>query len=474
MGLLIKNGQIITARNQFMGDILVEDEKIVEIAENIPEADHQIVDAKGKYVMPGGVDQHVHMGPFDTYSFETSHAALAGGTTTIVDFAPQFEGMGVIESKHKHHQEKAENIASPDYSFHGMVMNTSEAVLDEIPNMVENGISTLKFFMAYKGTPFYVEDDLIFKAMQIAKDHGITVMVHAENGDAIDTLTKQVVAEGLNEPYSHTRARPPRVEDEATNRIIDLAEMADSPIYIVHVTSEGAMAHVRAAQNRGLPVYAETCTHYLTLNDSFLAKPDFEGAKYVCAPALRPPKHQKALWNAVHHGVLNAVSSDHAAVVGGFEKKCQFKDDYSTIPNGAPGMQSRLHMLWTQGVTKKRITPEEYVNLTATQPAKNIGLDHRKGDLLPGYDADIVIFDPEYEGEITFADMYEGTDYATFEGFEKKGRFEKVFLRGHLVAENEKLIEDQLHQGQYIEPHPYGTAYNNFTPKSREEYFDIK
>lgn len=464
MGLLFKNGTILSPTEEYVGDILVEGEIITQVGVDIPEDDHEIVDASGKYVFPGGVDQHVHMGPFDTYSFETSHAALAGGTTTIVDFAPQFKDMGVIESKHKHHKEKAEGVASVDYSFHGMVMDTSDAVLDEIPKMAENGIVNLKFFMAYKGTPFYVEDDLIFKAMQLCREHGITVWVHCENGPMIEVLTQQRVDAGHKDPINHSYARPPLVEDEATKRIIYLAEMADCPLNIVHVTSKGAMHHVREARLKGLPVYGETCTHYLTLDESFLAKENFEGAKYVCAPALRTKDHIEELWHGVREDYLNAVSSDHAAVVGGFETKKKGLDSFAKIPNGAPGIQNRLHMVWTQGVETGKITKQRFVELVAANPAKNCGLYPKKGAIAPGSDADIVIFDPSVEDTVKFEDMYEGTDYAAFEGFPKKGICDKVYLRGQLMADKEKIVGEKG-TGQYIEPQPYTQFYDYFEKK---------
>lgn len=475
MGLLIKNGTIITATNEFVGDILVEDEKIVEVAAEIDEADHEVVDASGKLVMPGGVDNHVHQGPFDSYTFEeTSHAAVAGGTTTIVDFAPQFEGMGVIESKDKHNEETAVGKATPDYSFHGMVMDASDAVLDEIPRMAENGIQALKFFMAYKGTPFYAKDDLIFKAMQKCREHGITVWVHAENGDMSEVLTQQYKDAGETAPIFHSYSNPPSIEDEATQRIIYLAKQADCPLFIVHVTSKGAAQHVADAYDSGQAVLGETCIHYLGLDESKFEEDldEFGGAKYICGPALRKREdgHQEALWQHLRNGELKAISSDHAAVRGGWAKKRKVSgDNFADTPNGVPTLQSRLHVAWTEGVAEGRITPQKYVELTSTNPAKLTGLYPRKGSLDVGSDADIVIADPNYEGTITFENMHEGTDYALFEGFDQKIKFEKVFLRGRLVAEDETPIEEEKGQGQYIIPEPYSMAYDYWEP--REDYY---
>lgn len=466
MGLLIKNGTILTPDGEYVGDILVEGEQIAELGVNLPEEGHEVVDATGKYVFPGGVDEHVHMGPFDTYGFETSHAAVVGGTTTVIDFSPQYEGMGVIESMEKHRDENAVGKSTADFSFHGMVMNNSEDVLDEIPKMVDAGISTLKLFMAYKYTPFMVEDSLIYKAMQIARDHGITIMVHAENGDLVYDLQQQLVKEGKLESKYHADSRPPIVEDEATERAIQLAKLADCPLFVVHVSTEGATKAIKEAYEAGYPIYGETCTHYLTLDESYLGLPDFEGAKYVCAPSLRKQKHLDALWTAIRNDDLKAVSSDHAAVIGGFETKKKGLERFDHIPPGCPSFQERLAMLWTQGVEKGRITKERFIEIFTAQPAKLIGAYPKKGALLPGSDADIVIFNPEFEGTITHADSYEGSDYTAFEGFEKKGIAEKVYLRGKLMAENGKFVGEKG-GGQYIKPKPYAYPYEYFNKRTK-------
>ncbi|MDO5095592.1 MAG: dihydropyrimidinase [Peptostreptococcaceae bacterium] len=458
MGLLIKNGTIINTESEYVADILVENGKIVEIAENINPSGHEVVDAAGKYVFPGGVDEHVHMGSFATTTFDTSHAAVVGGTTTIVDFAPQLAGKGIIESIQLHDQNFAKGQSTSDYSFHGMVMDTSEELLNEIPKMVDAGITTLKFFMAYKYTPFMVQDDLIFKSMQIAKDYGITVMVHAENGDMVYTLQQQLLSEGKTDPIYHAHSRPPVVESEVTHRAIALAELAECPLFVVHVSCIEAALEIKNAYERGLPIYGETCTHYLTLDDSFLKKPDFEGAKYVCSPALREEWQLDEMWDAISKGYLLAVGSDHAAVLGGFEKKKDGLGNFAKIPNGCPGMQNRLDMLWTQGVCNGKISKQKFVEIFATNPAKIVGLYPQKGVLQIGSDADIVIFNPDFEGVITHADSYEGTDYAAYEGFPRKGIAEKVFLRGKLMAENGKLVAEKG-KGQYIKPKPYAYVY---------------
>ena len=465
MGILIKNGTIVSASDEFVGDILIEGEKIKEVGCGLPENGHKVIDASGRYVFPGGVDEHVHMGSFATSSFETSHAAVAGGTTTIVDFPAQLKGKGIIESVEIQKKEFAQGKASADYSFHGMVMDTSEKLLEEIPKLADAGICSLKFFMAYKYTPFMVEDDLIFKSMQIAKDYGITVMVHAENGNMIYVLQQQLLAAGHKEPIYHAVSRPPIVEEEAARRAISFAELSGCPLFIVHVSTKGAAKAIREAKERGLPVYGETCTHYLTLDESNLAKPNFEGAKYVCSPALRKPEHLQAMWKAIAANDLTAVGSDHASVAGGFEKKKDGIDDFAKIPNGCPSMQERLAMLWTQGVAAGKISRQRFVEIFATAPAKVTGLWPQKGVIAPGADADIVIYDPDFRGTITLADSLEGTDYCTFEGFERKGRAEKVFLRGELAAENGKFIGTKG-SGRYIRPKPYALCYDGVAKKN--------
>ncbi|WP_300410723.1 dihydropyrimidinase [Lagierella sp.] len=405
------------------------------------------------------------MGPFESYSFETSHAALVGGTTTIVDFAPQFKEMTLLESLKEHDRKNAVGKASCDYSYHVMVMdNDEELLMKSIPELAENGVANLKFFMAYKGTPFYANDQLIIKGMKEARKYGLTVMLHCENGDFIEVLAEECKEKGITEPIGHSLSRPPIVEDEATFRGIQMAKISDCPLYIVHVSTKNAMNFIKEAQEEGYSVYGETCTHYLTLDDSNFLKDDFEGGKYVCAPALRPKEHLEALWDGVDKGYLKAVGSDNAAVIGGFEAKKRGKDDFTKIPNGCPGMQNRLYMLWTQGVMKNRITKQKFVELTSTNPAKVCGFYPQKGALLPGSDADIVIYNPKVSGKITFKDNYEGSDYETYEGFERSGICEKVFLRGKLVAENGKFVGEKG-KGKYIKQNPYALPYERYIPR---------
>lgn len=460
MSLLIKNGTIISAVNEYQADILIEGEKVVAIGTGLDKRATEIIDATGKYVFPGGVDEHVHYGSFGSISFETTDAAVLGGTTTVVDFAPQPPGLSIKESVAKQN-ETAQGVSTSDYSFHGMVMDPTEELADEILTLPDAGIATLKFFMAYKGSPFMVTDDVIFKALQVAKKVGVTVMVHAENGEVVDLLQKQLVQEGKTDPKYHADSRPPLVEAEATQRAIYLSQIANSPIFIVHVTCKESMELVRDAYAQGLPVYGETCTHYLTLTEDNLAKLNFEGAKYVCSPPIRAQEHLDALWEAISKGWLLAVGSDHCANVGGFEgAKRKGMGDFSKIPNGCPGAQDRLALLWTYGVERGKINRQKFVDVFATTPAKIVGLFPQKGQIEVGSDADIVIFDANWKGVISVKDSLHGTDYNAFEGMEQIGRPEKVYLRGNLMVDNGKFVGEKG-QGQYIKAKPYGLCYND-------------
>ena len=461
MSLLIKNGTIVTAVDEFVGDIFIENGKIAAVGENLPLHADEVVDASGKYVLPGGVDQHVHYS-FDykgerVRGFETSNAAIVGGTTTVIEFVNQEQGKGMAETIEKYDREEFSKLAMVDYSFHGVVCDPSDELFAEIPTLPSKGISTIKLFMAYKGLPFHSDDEAVFKALMAAKDAGVTVMVHAENADVIDYLQKEYLRKGETGPYSHALSRPPLVEVEATQRAIYLAAMADAPIYIVHVTAKGAMEAIRNAHNEGLPVYGETCTHYLVLDKEALAKPNFEGAKYVCSPALRTEEHRESLWQAINHGWLNAVSSDHCGF--NWEKqKHMGKDDFTNIPNGSPGVQDRLAILWTYGVFRGKISRQRLVDLFATTPAKINGLDHRKGHIGVGYDADIVLYDPKPTSIISNKNSLHGVDFNIYEGMVQEGKVDKVFLRGKLMVDNGEFI-GKMGDGEFIPANAFGLCY---------------
>ena len=463
MSVLIQNGIVVTSENEVKADVYIEGETIQAIGESLQVAADEVVDATGKYILPGGVDQHVHFS--FTYKgskvrgFETSHAAAVGGTTTLIEFVNQEPGKGLVQSIDEYRKSDVDGIAMVDYSFHSVMTDPRPEVIQEIPELAKAGYPTMKLFMAYKGMFFHADDDAILKALYQGRDAGITIMVHAENADMIDVLTQQLVAEGKVEPYYHAVSRPPVVEAEATRRAIYLAQLADAPLYVVHVSAREALEEIKKANHNGQQIFGETCSHYLVLDTEDLAKPNFEGAKYVCSPALRTEEHRAALWEAIDKKWLNAVSSDHC----GFDFKEQKHMGYgegksfADIPNGAPSLQNRLNILWTYGVEECRISRSRLVDLFATMPAKINGLT-RKGQLAVGFDGDVVVFDPAYAGVIQAANNLEGVDYCPFEGFLQKGRAETVFLRGKKVVEKGKYIGEKG-QGQFVPGAPFGAAY---------------
>ena len=463
MRTLTKNGTIVTADSQFVGDVLIDGEKIKAIGVNAEPDVDKVIDATGKYVLPGGIDQHVHFSfvykGSKVRGFETSNAAALGGTTTVIEFVNQVKDKGLVESLEDYKKSDAEGISMVDYGFHVVMTDPRPEVIDEIPKLAEAGYPTMKLFMAYKGQFFHADDDAILNAMLKGKDAGVTIMVHAENADMIDVLTKKLIAEGKVGPYYHAVSRPPVVEAEATRRAIYLAELADAPLYVVHVTCKEALQEIKDAYANGQRIFGETCTHYLTLDESDLAKPGYEGAKYVCSPALRTQEHRDALWEAVDRKWLNAVSSDHCGFDYAEQKHMGYGEgkSFADIPTGAPSLQHRLTVLWTYGVETGKISPSRLVDLYATMPAKINGLTS-KGQLAPGFDADIVIYDPEYRGVISAATSSEGVDYSAFEGFEQKGRPETVFLRGEIIVDNAEYVGHKG-QGKFVAGEPFGAAY---------------
>ena len=463
MSLLIKNGTIVSAVDEYKADIYVKDGKIEAIGRDLSFKAERVVDASDKLIFPGGVDEHVHYGSFGALLFDTAHAAAVGGTTTIVDFAPQDKDVSLLDAVRKQ-AAKADGNSSVDYAFHVMLMDPKDSVFEEIPRLPEVGVSAVKQFMAYKGTPFYSSDESIVRAMMLAKTAGITFMVHAESTDIISMLSKYYMDQGKIDPVYHYYSRPPISEDEATSRAIYLAKATDCPLFVVHVTTKGAMEAIRDANMAGYPIFGETCTHYLTLTTDYLAKPGFEGAKYVCAPPLRPQMHLDALWEAVQHGWLTGIGSDHACLDGGYEKAKKKGTNFTNIPNGCPGVQDRMIMLWSYGVCKGRITRQRYIDLTCTSPAKMVGIYPQKGVIAVGSDADISIFDPNHKGVITNADSYHGTDYSPYEGFATEGRFDQVYLRGNLLAEKGKFVGEKG-KGQRVMSKPYGMCYDYYNLK---------
>ena len=465
MKTLIKNGTLITASDTFLADILIEDEKISRIGLNLEAVpDHQ-VDATGKLVMPGGIDPHVHLDlpMFDTVSSDdhyTGHKAAAfGGTTTAMDFI-------VLENEGFNHDvdlwmKKAEKAAI-DYSFHMNLTRFDEKIASSIPSLMEMGIQTLKVFTAYNGR-LRLDDGGIFKALQIARDNGMLVMAHCENGDVVETLTEQALAENRTSPIWHALTRPAWGAVEASLRMAAMAEQADAPVYIVHMNAGGEVDMLQYARERGVKVMGETCPQYLFFTLDHIGRPD--GSKWICSPPMRTELDNARLWEGLRQGILQTVGTDHCPffydgtkpiVYEGSEIAIPGKElgrhDFTKIPNGLPGIQDRMPVLWTYGVRAGYITPNQFVAYMSTNPAKIFGLYPQKGALAPGADADIVIWDPEKQVKYGVAHSHHRTDYNLYEGWELTGYPEKVFLRGKLIVDGEEW-KGKRGDGKFLKRH---------------------
>ncbi len=444
MSVLIKGGRILTAADDYVADIYAEDETITLIGEALDVSADKVIDASGKYVLPGCVDPHTHLDmPFggtvtidDVESGQT--AAAFGGTTCHVDFIIQPQGATFAQALEEW-RGKAEGKQVIDMGYHMAVTDLKEGgTLEELASLPDEGVTSYKLFMAYKGA-LMVDDETLFRTMEVAAETGALVMVHAENGDAIDVLVKKALAEGQTEPHYHALTRPPETEGEATNRAIQLARVAGCPLYVVHVSCKEAVEPIASAREKGWDVWGETCTQYFFVDYSFLERPDFEGAKYVYTPPPRAKENQAVLWNAVRTDVLSAISTDHCAFLWDGQKTLG-RDDFSKIPNGAPGLENRLQMIHEFGVRAGRISLNRLVELLATSPAKLFGLYPRKGTVAVGSDADLVVFDPEKQVTITAASHHSKSDYNLFEGTEVTGSPEVVLLRGQVLVENDELV----------------------------------
>ena len=443
MGTLIKNGTVVSASGSVLVDVLIEGERIAAVEQGIDGAGHKIVDATGLLVMPGGIDVHTHLDmPFggttsaDDYRTGTQAAAV-GGTTTVIDFALQKQGSTMREA-YDTWRAKAEGKACIDYSLHMAITDLGPhggaQGLREMEEMVAAGISSFKLFMAYPGV-LMIDDGLMFKVMQKAAALNALCCIHAENGSAIDIVVAQMLAEGKTAPHFHALSRSPKAEAEATHRAIALAEMAGAAVYIVHLSNEYALAELKHLQQRGARALAETCTQYLVLSiEDQMPGKSWDEAKFVFTPPLRERRHQDPLWDALADGSLEVVSTDHCPFT--MEQKALGRDSFAKIPNGGPGVENRLQILWHFGVNSGRLTPERFVALTSTNPARIFGMGQQKGAIVAGLDADIVLWDPQADYTLTAATQCMANDYNLFEGWTVKGNAAKVFSRGELVVDN--------------------------------------
>jgi dihydropyrimidinase len=452
---LIKGGTVVTAVDTYKADVAIADGKIAAIfgdgaavvpagaASGAAGAWDRTIDATGKYVMPGGIDAHTHLdmpfgGTVSSDDFETGTLAAAyGGTTSIVDFAIQAKGEPLRKGLDTWHA-KAEGKAAIDYAFHMIMTDVNEGTVEEMGTLVSEGITSFKMFMAYPGV-LYVDDGQIFRGMQRAGELGALVCMHAENGIPIDVLVQQALKKGHTAPVYHALTRPQVMEAEGTHRAICLAEMAGVPVYIVHLSAPRALEKVMEARDRGLPAYAETCPQYLFCSQDDLAKPGFEGAKYVCTPPLRPKEMQEDIWRGLRTNDLQVVSTDHCPFCMKGQKDLG-RDSFAKIPNGMPGIETRLYLLWDGGVKKGRISMNRFVEITSTAPAKLFGLYPKKGTIAVGADADIVVWDGEKKHTLSQKTLHMRVDYSPFEGKEVTGAPSHVLSRGKVVVEDFKYV----------------------------------
>ncbi len=447
----------MTVTGQVRGDVLVQGEKIAEVGANLEAPDAHIIEASGKLVLPGGVDPHTHfdLPMFDTVSSDDHYtglkAAAFGGTTTVLDFVPQ--DYPSLNQCIDAWQAKAEPKAPIDFGFHMNITRWDEMVKAQIPGLIERGVTTLKVFTAYNGR-LRLQDGEIFQVMRSGAEHGMLTMLHAENGDVIEILTAEALAAGHTEPEWHAHTRPAWGAIEAVLRGIALAEQAGSPLYVVHVNTAGGLEQIRFGRARGARVMGETCPQYLFFNLEHLQRSD--GARWICSPPMRSASDNDALWGGLADGSLQTIGTDHCPFFLDGTKPIEYEGepiaipgkelgshDFTKIPNGTPGVGDRMPVLWTHAVGQGRISPEQFVALTSTNPAKIFGLHPQKGDLLPGSDADLVIWDPERVVLYGAAVAHHRTDYNLYEGWELKGYPEKVFSRGRLIVDEDRWLGER-------------------------------
>src|SRR6202163_2638076 len=458
---IIINGRVATATDTYTSDVAISDGKISAVGQSLPRDNAgKIIDAAGKYVFPGGIDVHTHLdmpfgGTNSADDFETgTRAAAFGGTTTLIDFAIQYKGQS-LRTAFDTWMQKASSRAVSDYGFHCIITDLPDAQLAEMPQLVREGITSFKLFMAYPGV-FMLDDASIFKAMRTSAKAGAMVCMHAENGGAIDVIVKQALAEGKTAPKYHALTRPTTAEAEATSRAIALAEMAGSPVYIVHLSCNDALEKVREARDRGLPVYAETCPQYLYLSLENMDVPGFEGAKYVFTPPLREKWNQEKLWQGLAKDTLQVVSTDHCPFCFK-EQKEMGRNDFTKIPNGGPGVEHRLSLIYSGGVHGGKFSANRFVQLVSTTPAKLFGLYPRKGTIAVGSDADLVIFDPNAEQVISAKTHHMRVDYSMFEGFRVKGVTKTVLSHGRVII-NEGKFTRRGGAGEFLRRQAYSGA----------------
>ena len=457
MSLLIKNGEIVTADTRYVADILCAGDTITRIDRDItPPPEAEVIDATGKFVFPGFIDPHVHiylpfMGTFSKDNYETaSRAALVGGTTTLIEMccpSRQEDTLAGFETW----MAQAAGKSACDFTFHMGVTKFDAQTDAQLREIVKRGISSFKIFLAYKGA-FGIDDTELYQTLKLAKELGVIVTAHCENETLIAERSRELLAAGLTGPGQHHESRPPRVEAEGVHHLMTFAELTGAATYIVHLSCQEALAEAIAARQRGVRVAVETLIQYLTLDKSYAELPDFEGSKYVMSPPLRDKRNQEILWHGLRDGLIQTVATDHAP----FDFKTQKpmgRDDFTKIPNGIPSLEERITLLYTYGVKTGKIDLHTFVNVASTQVAKLFGLFPRKGAIQPGADADLVIFDPNYRGNISVKTQNMNVDYSAFEGWPIEGRPDTVTVRGQVAVRGGKFT-GQIGRGQFLQRAP--------------------
>jgi dihydropyrimidinase len=465
MSTVIKGGTVVTAGDTFVADVLVEGEQIAAVGRGL--SGDTTIDAAGAYVIPGGIDVHTHLdmpfgGTVSSDDFFTGHRAAAfGGTTMHIDFAIQPKGGTLRETLDLWHG-RAAGKAAIDYGFHVAITDLTASILAEMPQSIAYGAPSMKLFLAYKGV-LQIDDATLFRAMQQAAKHRLLIMVHAENGDVIDLLIKDALAAGNLAPKYHVLTRPPELEAEATARAVRLAEVAGAPLYVVHVTNAEAMGAIRASRARGYAgqIFGETCTQYFFFTKDDLAREGFEGAKWVCSPPFRETSDHEPLWGAVADNSLQIVSTDHCPFwfEGGKDGRIPGKElgraSFAAIPNGCPGIEERMMLLYHHGVRGGKISLNRWVELTSANPAKLFGCYPQKGAVAPGADADLVIWDPEVKRTLSAGSLHQNTDYTLYEGWEVVGAPRTVLSRGHVLVDGDRWL-GEAGAGKFVHRRPFG------------------
>lgn len=455
MGIILRGGTVVTAEKTLKADVLIENGKIAAVGGPLEVGQHEIINVEGQYILPGGIDPHTHfdldVGTTVTADdFESgTKAALMGGTTTIIDFATQDKGKTLKEAVEVWHK-KADNKSYCNYGFHMAITDWNRNTAEEMEDMKKEGITSFKMYMAYKNT-LQVDDGAIYEALVRSKEIGALIGFHCENGDIIDLLVKKAVSEGNMEPKYHPLTRPVSLEKEAITRVLNIAEMAKAPVYVVHLSSKAGLDVIKEARSRGVTVYAETCPQYLLLDESCYEATNtdkFNGAKYVMSPPLRKEEDQKGLWEGMKNGDINTVATDHCSFNYKGQKEIG-RDNFSKIPNGAPGVENRMALIYTYGVVPGKISINEMVALTSTNAAKLFGLYPGKGTIEVGSDADLVVWDPNPISCITAEKLNHRVDYTPYEGFKQQGKAAYVILNGKLMIKDYKLCEKKA-SGEYV------------------------